>query len=112
MKLPFSPLVAAVLAGLLAAGPALAADTATAKACRADFKKLCSGVKPGGGRGAECLKQHEADLSADCKTALTGVARCAEEVRKVCGSDGDAAARRACVKAHSAELAGCKGAAE
>jgi len=112
MKFPFSTLIAALVVSLPMAGPAFAADQAATQACRADFKKLCAGVKPGGGRGAECLKQHEADLSADCKTALTSMARCAEQVRKVCGSEGDAAAKRACVKAHATELGGCKAAAE
>lgn len=98
----------ALLAGLLGAGPALAADRAAAQACRGDFKKLCAGVKPGEGRGAACLKEHQAELSDGCRTAIAGVARCAEKVREVCGSDGDAAARRACAKAHAAELGDCK----
>jgi hypothetical protein len=36
-------------------------------ACRADVEKLCKGIQPGGGRIAMCLKQHEAELSAECK---------------------------------------------
>src|SRR5262245_33673402 len=32
-------------------------------ACKEDFKKFCSGVRPGRGRGWQCLKQHEAELA-------------------------------------------------
>lgn len=36
------------------------------KACAEDVKKLCSGVKPGEGRIAQCLKEHVQDLSPNC----------------------------------------------
>ena len=39
-------------------------------ACKADVEKLCSGMQPGGGRIAGCLKQNEAQVSAACKEAL------------------------------------------
>jgi hypothetical protein len=110
MKFTLTPVLAVLLAGLLSAGPALAVERAAAQACRADFKKLCSGVKPGDGRGAQCLKQHESEVSDGCKTAMASAARCVEKVRQVCGADGDAAARKACVKEHAAELGDCKGA--
>jgi hypothetical protein len=35
--------------------------------CEDDAKKFCAGVQPGGGRIAQCLKQHEADLSDACR---------------------------------------------
>lgn len=38
-----------------------------ANACKADMKKFCAGTQPGEGRLVKCLKQHEAELSADCK---------------------------------------------
>jgi hypothetical protein len=38
-----------------------------AEACKPDAEKLCKGVQPGQGRIAQCLKQHEAELSAECK---------------------------------------------
>ncbi len=41
-------------------------------ACKSDAETLCKDVKPGrGGSGlTQCLKSHEADLSAACKDAL------------------------------------------
>lgn len=41
-----------------------------AEACEGDAKKLCEGVKPGGGRIARCLKQHESELSPSCKAEM------------------------------------------
>jgi hypothetical protein len=64
--------LAAVL--VLSSGVALAADqppsTGLRAACKADVEKLCSGVQPGGGRIAGCLKQNEAQVSAACKDAI------------------------------------------
>ena len=39
-------------------------------ACKDDAKKLCADVKTGGGKLLGCLREHEAELSDDCKTAL------------------------------------------
>jgi len=42
-------------------------------ACKSETETLCQDVKPGGGGSgiAQCLKAHEADLSATCKDALS-----------------------------------------
>jgi hypothetical protein len=40
------------------------------QACQADFKAMCSGVSPGGGRIVACLQQHAAGLSPGCQNAL------------------------------------------
>jgi hypothetical protein len=40
------------------------------EACEGDAKKLCKDEKPGGGRILRCLKQHEGELSAECKAAM------------------------------------------
>jgi hypothetical protein len=41
-----------------------------ANACKADMKMHCKGTQPGEGRLVQCLKQHEAELSADCKEMM------------------------------------------
>lgn len=59
------------LAALLAGPAAVAADRArVTEACRADIKKLCPEVKPGGGRIAACLKDKKDQMSDDCKADL------------------------------------------
>jgi len=40
------------------------------ESCREDAKRLCAGVKPGEGRVAACLKQHESEVSGACKERL------------------------------------------
>lgn len=57
-------LIAAVFM-VFAAGAARADEGA--KPCKADVEKFCKDVKPGEGRIIDCLKAHEAELSADCK---------------------------------------------
>jgi hypothetical protein len=37
------------------------------EACEDDVMKLCAGEKPGGGRIFRCLKEHESELSPECK---------------------------------------------
>jgi Cysteine rich repeat len=78
--------LALLLAAFASAG--LAADAPAAQACQADVRKLCPGARPGGGRVLGCLKEREAELSADCKAALPALQRCAQEVKTVCGSQG------------------------
>ncbi|WAC72677.1 cysteine rich repeat-containing protein [Roseateles sp. SL47] len=82
-----------------------------AQACRTDFKKFCDGVKPGEGRGLACLKEHQAELSENCKAAMSQAKDCAAQARERCGAEGgDADKRRACLKEHGSELSQCKGA--
>lgn len=40
------------------------------EACEDDVLSLCAGVKPGGGRIIKCLKEHESELSPECKTKM------------------------------------------
>jgi len=39
-------------------------------ACQEDYKRLCAGVAPGGGRVKKCMADNSTKLSATCKTAL------------------------------------------
>ena len=47
---------------------------AVRKACRADVKKNCADIKPGGGRIEACLKDHFADVSDPCKQTISQAA--------------------------------------
>jgi cysteine rich repeat protein len=38
--------------------------------CKADIRRLCHGVRPGGGRLMQCLKAHENDLTVGCAKEL------------------------------------------
>lgn len=38
--------------------------------CQDDIQKFCGDVKPGQGRVRDCLKEHSAQVSADCKSHL------------------------------------------
>ena len=61
----------AVAVPAMAQQPAPAAGQALKEACKSDYKALCSGVQPGGGRIVACLKQQADKLSPGCKQALT-----------------------------------------
>jgi len=102
---PFGRFAAVVLTVTLAVASLVqAAPKAVMQACRADFSKLCTGVKLGGGRAAECLKQHEAELAPDCKTAMAGIKDCGQEVKKICGATSGSGALRECLKTHASEF--------
>jgi hypothetical protein len=40
------------------------------EACEDDVLRLCAGVKPGGSRIIRCLKEHESELSPECKEKM------------------------------------------
>jgi hypothetical protein len=52
----------------LAAAPAKAAQGQGP--CADDMQKFCKDVQPGGGRIARCLKEHESELSPECKEKM------------------------------------------
>jgi hypothetical protein len=45
------------------------------KACEDDIMVFCEGVKPGGGRIAQCLKANASKLSPQCKTSVAQAKR-------------------------------------
>lgn len=61
--------------------------------CAADREKFCSGVEKGGGQIVKCLKDNEAQLSAECKAHRESVkgamkdihAACEDDVESLCG---------------------------
>lgn len=66
--------------GSSAAGTAGATPARTLMAsCRSDLQTYCAGVERGGGRMLQCLKQHEAKLSPDCKGAIHRIVTTAGE---------------------------------
>lgn len=68
MKTLLSIATAAAILGSVAA--AQAQSQSAQDACMGDYKKLCSGTIPGGGRVAKCLVAHKDALTDGCKTAL------------------------------------------
>ncbi|MGE0717119.1 MAG: cysteine rich repeat-containing protein [Alphaproteobacteria bacterium] len=68
MKIARLLLAAALLAGSL---PAVAQDRQDARrACGGDFRRLCPGVQPGGGRVLACLKANEPSLTPACRAVV------------------------------------------
>ncbi len=43
------------------------------EACADDLQQFCAGVKPGGGKIAQCLKAHKDKLSAECKAEIKDI---------------------------------------
>ncbi len=55
-----------------AAAPAqpAAPEPSMQQACKADYRALCAGVQPGGGRIVACLNAHKDELTTACQEAL------------------------------------------
>ena len=91
-------------------------------ACKADVQKLCASTQPGEGRIHDCMKQHEAELSAGCKSNMSMMKEKKKERKEAlhaaCKPDHDQYCKditpgegreMACLHAHSDKLsAGCK----
>lgn len=57
--------------------------------CANDIQKFCHNTEPGGGRVAECLKQHENELSNACKDQRQKIASQINEIHEACKNDLD-----------------------
>jgi len=88
------------------------------KPCKADAKKLCKDVQPGEGRIAQCMKEHEKELSPACKANIKKMKEKAKEVAEACQADANKLCKDVepgkgrimrCLKYHEGELsAACK----
>ncbi|MFZ1038061.1 MAG: cysteine rich repeat-containing protein [Smithella sp.] len=86
-------------------------------ACKADAEKFCKDVEPVHGNMAQCMKQHEAELSPACKERIAAAnekvkeceKECKPDVEKICKDIKPGQGRIVrCLKQHQAELsAGC-----
>ncbi len=57
-----------------AAGPTPQQLSAIKFTCRADFRRYCKGIQPGGPEALGCLQSNAARLTPDCKTSLADIA--------------------------------------
>lgn len=73
-----------VLLALLLSTPAFAAGP-----CAADKEKFCKDVKGGTREVIECLKKHEAELSAECKAHGAQAKTQAKNVKSACKDDAE-----------------------
>ncbi|ABM39119.1 cysteine rich repeat-containing protein [Polaromonas naphthalenivorans] len=90
---------------LLCALSSWAGNAATPQsACRADYSRLCADTQPGGGRIAQCLKAHQAELSGACQASMGIISQCGEQVKKLCGTQTGRAEARQCLQAHANDL--------
>jgi Cysteine rich repeat len=78
-----------VMVGLLMVSVAQADDREMRGTCRADIKKLCKDVQPGGGRLAMCLKQHESELSPGCRERIAESKKDRKELSEACKADAE-----------------------
>jgi len=114
----------ALSTALIAVG--LPAQAQWGEKCQADVEKLCAKVERGQGRIIQCLNEHSADLSADCKKAMeeakarrrkhagrSGRGRKGGGMRRVCNTDIEKFCKSAlgkrqemanCLNGHKSEL--------
>jgi hypothetical protein len=88
------------------------------KPCVADANKLCKDVQPGEGRVAQCMKEHEKELSPACKENIKKLKEKTKEVADACKDDAAKLCKDVepgqgrilrCLKVHQGELSpACK----
>jgi Golgi apparatus protein 1 len=87
--------------------------SATDGPCQEDIRKFCRDVTPGSGRIDRCLREHEAEVSRECREMRLGIREkvrgtldaCLPDVNRFCRrvQAGEARIVR-CLKEHEAEL--------
>jgi len=73
--------------GCLAVVPLPRLAGAADPACLADIKQFCADVPVGGGRVQDCLKEHEAKISAACRARVDDLQREAAMIDASCRWD-------------------------
>lgn len=86
--------------------------------CAKDVETLCPGIKPGDGRIATCLKEHQDKVSPECKAQHEKMKEARHEMKEACKGDiekfcADIKKGRGrimkCMKQHKDELSeGCR----
>ena len=108
---------------VLAREPQARAAQETARAgagpCRQDVAKFCADAAPGQEKH-KCMRAHQAELSAECKSFIAERRETFQAARKACASDADKFCADAehgrgqvasCLREHTADLSpDCKGA--
>jgi hypothetical protein len=80
-------------------------NNAMMRACRSDAQSHCPTVIPGGGRVAQCLKEHEAELTASCKAQLATILECSQQVKDICGAQATSPRGiRSCFAEHASKF--------
>jgi hypothetical protein len=117
MKL-FARITLVIVSALLGVSAAQGEEQDKHHACHADVQKLCKGVQPGGGRIAMCLKQHESELSSECRERMAAAKEQGKEFAQACKADAEKLCSgvkpgqgrvAACLMEHQDQLSGaCK----
>ena len=86
---------------------------AKGEACRAEMDKLCKDVQPGEGRVINCLREHDADLSATCRAYVNTTSQymaCIDDAARFCPKAEPGGGRQlACLRTHMSDLStACK----
>ena len=55
--------------------------------CAQDTQKFCANVPPGSGRTQACLREHDAELSKDCRARVDDLQREAGVIGAICRFD-------------------------